>query len=172
MGQAWEANARTYFLLIITYSYPEDNLYAVTSRIKEKVRLYATCTCIWGVDMLRGQRLGGMFTMLPHKQSCACATWGEAAWCQQFCWVSNALQNFLCYSDCSSVTSIILIAHKAPGTDHANTVLQFRLAVSHPFYKPPTKPLVQTTVIQCYSSDWQCHIHSINLPQSPWYRPR
>jgi len=103
----------------------------------------------WSVDKLRGQRLGGMFTMLPHKQSCACATW-EAAWCQQFCWVSNVLQNLLCHSDCSSVTSILLIAHKAPGTDHGNTVLQFRLAVSHPFYKhthtrththPPTPSL-------------------------------
>jgi len=105
-------------------------------------RMYATS--IWGVDKLRGQRLGGMFTMLPHKQPCACATWGKAAWCQQFCWVSNVLQNFLCYSDCSSVTSILLIAHKAPGTDHGNTVLQFRLAVSHPFYLLPTKLLVQT----------------------------
>jgi len=36
---------------------------------------------------------------------------------------------------------------QCPGTDHGNTVLQFRLAVSHPFYKRPTKPLVQTTVI-------------------------
>ena len=95
------------------------------------------------------------------------ATTQAAARCQQFCRVSNVLQNFLCYSDCSSVTSILLTTHKAPGTDHGNTVLQFRLAVSHPFYKPPTKPLVQTTVTQYYNSDWQSHIHSINLPQSP-----
>ena len=92
-------------------------------------RMYATS--IWGMDKLRGQRLGGMFTMLPHKQPCACATWGGvAAWYQQLCWVSNVLQNFLCYSDYSSVTSIVLIAQKAPGTDHGNTVLQFTLAVS------------------------------------------
>jgi len=95
------------------------------------------------------------------------ATTQAAARCQQFCRVSNVLQNFLSYSDCSSVTSILLTTHKAPGTDHGNTVLQFRLAVSHPFYKPPTKPLVQTTVTQYYNSDWQSHIHSINLPQSP-----
>lgn len=104
----------------------------------------------------RGLKIGGMATRLPHKQPCACATWaGVAAWCQQLCWVSNILQNLLCYSDYSSVTSILLIAQKAPGTDHGNTVLQFRLAVSHLFYKPPTKTLLQTMVTQSYNSLWR-----------------